>query len=112
MPSNIREFLDQLPDTLDDTYERALQGIPTGKRQHAHRLFQFLFTAVPPPRVQELAEMFAIKFDPNASPNLMDSWRPPNPEEAILSTCSTLITITGDKSSRIVQFSHFSVKEF
>ena len=112
MPSDIHESFDELPGTLDATYERALQRIPTKRRQHAHRLFQFLITAIRPPRVQELAEMFAIKFDPSASPNLIDKWRPPNPEEAILSTCSSLITITEDKGSRIVQFSHFSVKEF
>ena len=111
-PSNIRETLEELPSTLDDTYKRALQDIPQGKRQHAHRLFQFLITAIRPPRVLELAELFAIKFDPNASPNLINKWRPQNPEEAILSTCTTLITITGDKGSRIVQFSHFTVKEF
>jgi hypothetical protein len=97
---------------LEDTYEQALQEIPTGKQQHAHRLFQFLIAAIRPPRVQELAEMFAIKFDPDAPPKLMESWRPQNPEETILSTCSTLITITGDRSSRVVQFSHPSVKEF
>jgi len=112
MPSNIRESLNELPDTLDATYEQALQGIPTVKREHAHHLFQFLITAIRPPRVQELAEMFAINFKANTSPNLVDSWRPRNPEEDILSTCTTLITITGDKDSRIVQFSHFSVKEF
>ena len=43
----------------------------------------------------------------------MDAWRPEIPEEAILSTCSTLITvIDGNRGSKIVQFSHFSVKEF
>jgi len=43
----------------------------------------------------------------------MDAWRPENPEEAILSTCSTLIAvIDDDNGSKIVQFSHFSVKEF
>jgi len=42
----------------------------------------------------------------------MEGWRPENPEEAVLSTCSTLITVIGDEGSRIIQFSHFSVKEF
>jgi len=43
----------------------------------------------------------------------MDAWRPENPEEAILSTCSTLISvIDGNRGSNFVQFSHFSVKEF
>jgi ankyrin repeat protein len=43
----------------------------------------------------------------------MEGWRPENPEEAVLSACSTLITvIDNDEGSKIVQFSHFSVKEF
>jgi hypothetical protein len=43
----------------------------------------------------------------------MEGWRPENAEEAILSACSTLIAIIdGDQGSKIVQFSHFSVKEF
>jgi len=42
----------------------------------------------------------------------MEGWRPENPEEAVLSTCSTLIAVIEDKGSKIVQFSHFSVKEF
>jgi len=47
------------------------------------------------------------------TPYLTDAWRPENPEEAILSTCSTLISvIDGGFGSKIVQFSHFSVKEF
>ena len=43
----------------------------------------------------------------------MNAWRPENAEEAILSTCSTLISvIDGYNGSKAVQFSHFSVKEF
>ena len=42
----------------------------------------------------------------------MEGWRPENPEESVLSTCSTLIAVIEDKGSKIVQFSHFSVKEF
>jgi ankyrin repeat protein len=42
----------------------------------------------------------------------LETWRPEHPEEAVLSTCSTLIAVIDDKGSKIVQFSHFSVKEF
>jgi hypothetical protein len=112
IPSSLRKALDELPTTLDDTYERALEGIPKEKRQHAHRLFQCLVVAIRPLRVEELAEIFAIKFDSEAGPNLSEGWRPQNPREAVLSTCSSLITITEDAGSKIVQFSHFSVKEF
>jgi len=112
MPSSIRKALNELPITLDDTYERALQGIPKEKRQHAHRLFQCLVGAIRPFRVEELAEIFTIDFNPGAVSNFMEGWRPENPEEAVLSTCSTLISVIDDNGSKIVQFSHFSVKEF
>ena len=112
MPSSLRKALNELPTTLDDTYERALEGIPKEKRQYAHRLFQCLVAAIRPLSVEELAEIFAIDFDPKAEPKLLEDWRPDNPEEAVLSACSTLTTIIEDNGSKIVQFSHFSVKEF
>ncbi|KAI0290866.1 hypothetical protein BC826DRAFT_956018 [Russula brevipes] len=112
MPSSIRKALDELPITLDETYERILQGIPKQKRQHAHQLFQCIVAAIRPLRVEELAELFAIEFGANTAPKLLETWRPEHPEEAVLSTCSTLIAVIDDEGSKIVQFSHFSVKEF
>jgi len=112
MPSSIRKALNELPTTLDDTYERALEGIPKEKREHAHHLFQCLVGAIRPLRAEELAEIFAIDFDRDAMSNFMDGWRPENAEEAVLSACSTLISVVEDNGSKIVQFSHFSVKEF
>ena len=111
-PSSIRKALYELPISLDETYERTLEGIPKQKSQHAHRLFQCLIAATRPLRVEELAEIFPIEFGPDTA-HLMEGRRPQNPEEAILSSCSTLITfVEGDDNSKIVQFSHFSVKEF
>ena len=113
MPPSIRKALDELPTTLDETYERALQGIPKEKRQHAHRLFQCLVVAIRPLRVEELAELFAIEFDGDAAgPSLKEGWRPDNAEDAVLSACSTLIAVINNEDSKIVQFSHFSVKEY
>ena len=112
MPSSIRKALNELPTTLDGTYERALEEIPKEKWQHAHRLFQCLVVAIRPLRVEELAELFAIEFDPDAGPNLKEGWRPENPEDAVLSACSSLIAVIEDTGLKIVQFSHFSVKEF
>ena len=114
MPSSIRKALNELPATLYDTYERALERIPNEKRQHAHRLFLCLIGALRPLRAEELAELFAIDFEQDSMSNFKEGWRPENPEEAVLSTCSTLISIItdADEGGRIVQFSHFSVKEF
>src|SRR5258707_11487271 len=112
MPSIIRNAINELPTTLDETYERALQGIPKEKRKHACRLFQCLLVAIRPLYVEELAELFAIEFEQDMAPSFKEGWRPANAEDAVLSTCSTLISVIENEGSKIVQFSHFSVKEF
>jgi hypothetical protein len=112
MPASITKALKELPIALDDTYERALQGIPKEKWYHAQQLFQCLVAAGRPLSVEELAEAFAIEFDADAAPSHMEDWRLEKPEEALLSTCSTLIAITDNAGSKIVQFSHFSVKDY
>ncbi|KAF8490817.1 hypothetical protein F5888DRAFT_1637925 [Russula emetica] len=114
IPSSIREILNELPANLDDTYERILHGIPKQLRRHAHRLFQCMVVASRPLRVEELAEIITIDFGlAGAISFVMNGWRPANPEVAVLSACSTLISIITDgKGSNLVQFSHVSVKEF
>jgi hypothetical protein len=112
IPSSITKALRQPLTKLDDTYERALQGIPKEKRHHAQRIFRCLVAAVRPLSVEELADVFVIKSDANATPSLMENWCPESQEEALLSTCSTLITVIDNASSNVVQFSHFSVKEY
>src|SRR5258707_11534949 len=112
MPSSIRKALSELPTTLDETYERALQGIPKEKQKHARHLFQCLLVAIRPLYVEELAELFAIEFEQDMAPSFKEGWRPANAEDAVLSACSTLISVIENDGSKAVQFSHFSVKEF
>ena len=83
-------------------------------RDHAHRLLQCLTVAVRPLRLEELAEVLAFDFDdaPGGIPKRDANWRRQDQEQAVLSTCSSLITVVHDGKSRVVQFSHFSVKEF
>ena len=114
-PPNLRQYLDELPDTLDETYDRILKGINKAQRDNAHRLLQCLTVAVRPLLVEELAELLAFDFQAStegAIPTLKEDWRGDNEEEAVLSTCSSLITIVARDDSRVVQFSHFSVKEY
>ena len=112
-PSSVRGVLAELPESLDETYERILQQIPKPNRVHAHRLFQCLVVAAYPLKVEELAEVLAIGFTATAMTPMMDkNLRWEDKERAILSACSSLITIFQDRGSRLVQFSHFSVKEF
>ena len=114
-PPNLRQFLNELPDTLDETYERILRGINKAQKDDAHRLLQCLAVAVRPLRVEELAELLAFDFQASSSggiPKLKEDWRWDNQEEAVLSTCSSLIAVVRSGDSRVVQFSHFSVKEY
>ena len=114
-PPNLRRFLNELPDTLDETYDRILRGINKAQKEDARRLLRCLVVASRPLHVEELAELLAFDFPESSSggiPALREDWRWDDQEEAVLSTCSSLITIVRRGSSRIVQFSHFSVKEY
>ena len=101
-----------MPKTLDATYEHMLLGIDEEKWEFAHRLFQCLAVSVTPLRVEDLAEIMALRFDEGRPPQYNTSWQLDNAEESVLSACSSLITVTNVMGSRIVQFAHFSVKEF
>ena len=66
-----------------------------------------------PLRVEELAEVLAVDFEAGSEiPKLKPNWRWEDQEQALLTSCSSLITIVDTGDSRVVQFSHFSVKEF
>jgi hypothetical protein len=111
-PPSVRRILEELPDSLDETYERILREIRKPNQGHAHRLLQCLVVAVRPLRVEELAEVLAFNFNTGGIPKLNPGWRWEDQEEAVTSACSSLVTIVKDGDSRVVQFSHFSVKEF
>ena len=107
-------MLEELPETLDETYERILRDINKANRAHAHRLLQCLAVAVRPLRVSELAEVLAVDFwaaSHGGTSKLNTDWRWEDQQHAILSTCSSLISVLND-DSQVVRFSHFSVKEF
>ena len=137
LPSSVRRTLEELPRSIGETYERILKEIKEPNRDHAHRIFQCLVVAVRPLKVEELAEVLAIDFDDSSGiAKLKQSWRCKYEEQALLSSCSSLITIVSSSDSRVVsspgprvvsssnsravsssdsrvvQFSHFSVKEF
>ena len=129
LPPSVRQTLDELPETLDETYERVLKEIKKPNRVHALRLLQCLVVAIRPLRVEELAEVLAVDFGgEEGMPKLNPSWRWGDEEQALLASCSSLIAIVesnvepgvesdvkpdeAQKLSRIVQFTHFSVKEF
>ena len=113
IPSSVRGILAELPESLDETYERILRQIPKSNRAHAHRLLQCLTVAVRPLRVEELAEVLAVDFSGvGRTPVVDEKLRWEDQEQAVFSVCSSLIAIIKASDSRLVQFSHFSVKEF
>src|ERR1700761_8104540 len=114
LPSSLRRTLAELPESLDVTYERIVMDIKKGIREDAYRMLQCLAVAVRPLTVAELAELLAFDFDVTKGeiPKLNSKWRWEDHEQAVLSTCSSLITIVPADDYQVVQFSHFSVKEF
>ncbi|KAH9069631.1 ankyrin repeat-containing domain protein [Lactarius deliciosus] len=116
LPQNVQRVLRELPNSLDETYERMLREIGKVNPDQAYRLLQCLTVATRPLRVDELAEVLALDFDgtKKAIPALNKDWRWDDEQQGVLSTCSSLIVVVEDESSktRVVQFAHFSVKEF
>jgi hypothetical protein len=109
----VQRTLDELPESLDETYKHVLREIKKPNREHACRLLQCLVVAVRPLRVEELAEVLAVDFDGEEGiPKLKPNWHWADQEQALLTSCSSLIVIAKSFGSRIIQFSHFLVKEF
>ena len=111
-PESIDTFLKELPKDLDETYRRMLLDMDEGKRKYTQRLLQCLAFSIRPLRVEELAEIIAVSFDDGPVPTFNPKWRQGDAKEAVLSACSSLVSIVDDAGSEIVQFSHLSIKEF
>ena len=111
--SGIRVHLQELPYSLDQTYERVLEDINKNSQEHVRRLLHCLAVAIRPLRVEELAGILAFDFDTaqKGIPNFIEAWQPKDQIQAVL-TCLSLITIIHDGDFLVVQFSHPSVKEF
>ena len=112
LPGSILHALDYLPETLDGTYERTLRELKSANWEFAQRLFLCVAAAKRPLRVEELAEFLAFDFKARQIPTFHEDWRLEDPLEAVVSTCSTLLVLVHADDSRIIQFSHYSVKEF
>ena len=120
LPQNVRQILQDLPTSLDETYERMLREILKANPDQAYRLLQCLTVATRPLHVDELAEILALDFDGGEDeiPVLNRDWRWDNEQQGVLATCSSLVVVvdsydfTLGMKTRVVQFAHFSVKEF
>ena len=113
LPGRIRRTLNELPETLDETYARTLEEIDKKNWEYAHRLFQCVAAASRPLRVNELAEFLAFDFEAESTPTFLADWRPEDPAHTVLSICSSFLdVVTPEEGSPVVQFAHFSVKEY
>ena len=101
IPARIQHALADLPETLDETYERTLREINKADWEFAHRLFQFVSVASRPLRVEELAELFAFDFKARSVPKFHEGWRLEDPVDAVLSSCSSLLSIVDSGYSEI-----------
>jgi hypothetical protein len=111
-PGCIRQALAELPETLDETYRRTLREINNADWEFAHRLFQCVAVASRPLSVKELAEFLAFDFKAGQIPKFQEDWRSDDPMDAVLSTCSSLLSVVDVENLPVIQFCHFSVKEF
>ena len=111
-PANLRHVLMELPQSLDETYVRILKEIKNANRKHAYRLLQCLVATFRPLRVEELAQVLAVDFNAEGIPKFNPILRWEDQEMAVLSTCSSLVAVVIENGFQVVQFSHFSVKEF
>jgi ankyrin repeat protein len=97
---------------LDETYERTLLDIDDENWEYAHRLFQCIVVARRPLHVEELADFLAFKSETGGSLTYEGNLRPDNPRDIVLYTCSSLVAVVNVGGSSVMQFSHFSVKEY
>src|SRR5258708_38784315 len=106
-PANLEGALAELPETLDETYERTLRGIQGADWAFAHRVFQFVAVASRPLHANELAELFAFDFKAGSIPKFHEGWRREDPANAIIFTCPPLTSIVHGEhdSGDVIQFS-------
>ena len=97
---------------LDEMYARALEDIGGQNWKFAHRLFQCVAVASRPLRVEELADFLAFDFEEGPTPTYLAEWRPEDVAHAVLSMCSSLLAVVKMDGSPVIQFAHFSVKEY
>ena len=111
-PVRLENALNELPATLDETYERALGKIEDVYWEDARRLLQCITVASRPLKVEQLADILACDFEAGPIPKFRKESPLTDPVEAMLPTCPTLISLVNVESAQVVQFAHFSVKEF
>ena len=120
----MRQTLQSLPKTLDDTYDRILLNIKKEHSQEALSALTWLLFSNEPLRIEEIAE--AIVIDVSATPSFDPNERLFDPE-SVLTVLSSLVSVTKTNEARFdpvsgnfdeegtagrIHLAHFSVKEY
>ncbi|KAL0929878.1 pfs domain-containing protein [Colletotrichum truncatum] len=114
-PQTLRETLQLLPRTLDETYARIIDRIPPKLKRSAIRILQFLTYSKGRLRIDEMCDAIAVA--PQSTPRFNIQNRMPVPEE-IAGYCSSLVNVVtrtddnGKDTIKELQLAHFSVKEY
>ena len=97
LPSSLRRTLMELPESLEETYERIVKDIKKVNHADSYRMLQCLAVAIRPLSIAELAQVLAFDFDASTTkdgiPKLNPKWRWNDHEQTVLSTCSSLVTV-------------------
>ena len=112
IPGTISRTLKELPPTLDETYGRILLDIDKDSQEYARCLFQCLCVSIRPLQLTELADVLSVLFDNGRESEDRIDWHSEDSQQALLSTCSSLVTVANIDGSPVVQFAHFSVREY
>ncbi|KAH6646793.1 hypothetical protein BKA67DRAFT_611497, partial [Truncatella angustata] len=117
---SLLKALEDLPRTLDETYERILANIPSAHKYYTIRILQFLTYSETPLRLDEAVDAIAVDIGEDATvrSRFDPQDRLPVPQE-ITRYCSSLIILVEREGKyneeRIVeevQLAHFSVKDY
>jgi hypothetical protein len=115
----ISRQLNNLPKTLDETYDRILNDLDTFERQEAERLLSLICFAKRPLTLSELIDALAIHFQDLDEGAFDPSYRVKD-FLAVLDFCPGLITLQEKRrinapqwrNGPVVTLSHFSVEQY
>lgn len=107
--AEIRRALTELPQGLDETYERILRNIDSTHKIQVARCLQWLAFSFGRLTINELAEVFTLQ--PEKSTIIDEDERFFSPED-ILSYLPGFIIVEMEKEAKFVRLSHYSITEY
>jgi ankyrin repeat protein len=112
LPATVVRVVEGLPETLDQTYARILLRVAEENWEHTYHVFHTLMVATRPLTMEELCLVLAIDFIAEVTPKYEEIWRSDEPEDNLITVCSTFLSFIDVDGSRMAQLSHYSVMEF